>query len=193
MTTWFTSDLHFSHKNIVKFTNRGMETTKENHDEWLVNLWNSQVKPGDLVWHLGDFSFDHDINRQVALLKRLNGVKHFVKGNHDNRRVLDELRKQNAVQWWGDYKEVKIGTETAVLCHFPFAVWHKQHYGSWHLHGHSHGNYLTEKGKILDVGLDSAYNLFGFHAFFTEAYIEAYMKTRKVEVLDHHVERKGEM
>ena len=33
---WFTSDLHFFHKNIVKFTNRGKETSLEDHAEWLV-------------------------------------------------------------------------------------------------------------------------------------------------------------
>ena len=52
MTKFYTSDLHFFHRNIVKFTNRGEVTTQENHDEWLVNLWNSQVKAGDLVYAL---------------------------------------------------------------------------------------------------------------------------------------------
>jgi calcineurin-like phosphoesterase family protein len=32
--THYTSDLHFRHKNIVKFTDRGNETTKDEHDEW---------------------------------------------------------------------------------------------------------------------------------------------------------------
>lgn len=28
---WFTSDLHWHHKRIVEFTNRGVETNQENH------------------------------------------------------------------------------------------------------------------------------------------------------------------
>jgi len=28
------------------------------------------------------------------------------------------------------------------------------YYGSYHLHGHSHGNYTAE-GRILDVGIDA--------------------------------------
>jgi calcineurin-like phosphoesterase family protein len=191
--TFFTSDLHFYHKNIVKFTNRGVDTTQEDHDEWLKNRWNSQVSKGDLVWHLGDFSFSHDFEATVALLRQLNGVKHFIKGNHDSRRVMEDLVKEKVLHWFGDYKEIKIGRESVILNHYPYAVWHKQHYGAWHLHGHSHGNYVIQKGKILDVGLDSAYNLFGQHRFFTEEDIEQYMKYRSMEILDHHVDRTKEM
>ena len=40
-----------------------------------------------------------------------------------------------------------------VLCHYPLAQWDRKHYGSWHLHGHSHGTYKTG-GKIMDIGVD---------------------------------------
>ena len=193
MTTWFTSDLHFRHKKIVEYTKRGQETTQENHDSWLIDLWNSQVKAGELVWHTGDFCFSRDVDEIEDILRKLNGVKHFIKGNHDDRKILTELKKRNAISWWGDYKEIKLGKQTAVLFHFPMAIWHKQHYGSIHLHGHSHGSYVQESGKILDVGLDSAYNIFGKHKFFTEEDVLEYMQSRKIQVLDHHQQRKGEM
>ena len=194
MTTWFTSDLHFHHKRICEFTQRKNFTSQENHTEWLIDLWNSQVNKGDLVWHLGDFSFSRNADEIEDVLKRLNGVKHFIKGNHDDRKVLTELKKRNAIAWWGDYKEIQIQKQTACLFHFPIAVWHKQHYGSMHLHGHCHGSLQTETGKILDVGLDNTPNVYsGIHKFFSEDDILAYMQQRKVEVLDHHQHRKGEM
>jgi len=40
-----------------------------------------------------------------------------------------------------------------VMCHYPFAHWDREHYGSIHLHGHSHGKHVAS-GKILDVGVD---------------------------------------
>ena len=43
------SDLHISHKNICKFTDRKLVTTQEDHDQWLVDLWNNQVTNSDLV------------------------------------------------------------------------------------------------------------------------------------------------
>lgn len=60
MTIFFIGDAHFGHKGIINF-----ETTKSfrpfstivEHDEELVRRWNSVVKKGDLVWHLGDFCF----------------------------------------------------------------------------------------------------------------------------------------
>ena len=52
----YTSDLHLFHKNIVKFTNRP-DMNVEDHIEWIITLWNSQVKLGDTVYHLGDFCF----------------------------------------------------------------------------------------------------------------------------------------
>jgi hypothetical protein len=41
------------------------------------------------------------------------------------------------------------------MFHFPIMHWHKQHYGSWHLHGHLHGNPSGVPGKALDVGWDA--------------------------------------
>lgn len=184
-TKWFTSDLHFSHKNIVKFTNRGKDTTQEEHDEWLIELWNSQVKNGDLVYHLGDFSFATKINDFLSVLNRLNGTIHFIKGNHDR----EELFVKANVHWL-HYKEINLKGETykTVLFHFPIGSWHKQAKGSIHLHGHSHGNYLDSRGKMLDVGLDSAYNIFGKHKFFNEDEIVQLMREKQIYVSDHHRE-----
>lgn len=191
--TWYTSDLHFGHRNIVKYTNRGLDTTQEEHDKWLIDLWNSQVAKSDVVVHMGDFSFSRNVMEIQRLLQRLNGVKHFIKGNHDDRQVLDILKKNNSISWWGDYKEIKIGGNSTVLFHFPIANWHKQHHGAFHLHGHSHGSYFVEDGRILDVGLDSAYNIFGEHKFFSEEDVLEYMQQRNVVVNDHHTKRTGEM
>ena len=57
MTKLFCSDLHVSHKNICKFTDRKLVTTQEGHDQWIVDLWNKQVTDSDLVYILGDVSF----------------------------------------------------------------------------------------------------------------------------------------
>jgi hypothetical protein len=54
------------------------------------------------------------------------------------------------------------------------------------LHGHCHGSFQPKYGKILDVGLDNAYNAYGQHLFFTEDDIVEYMKYRKNEIVDHH-------
>lgn len=190
-TKWFTSDLHFSHKNIVKFTNRGKDTTQEEHDEWLIDVWNSQVNNGDLVYHLGDFSFATKYNNIRNIVVRLNGNIFMIKGNHDSEEMLDALADDNLFNInWSHYKEIKLKGQDykTVLFHFPIGSWHKQAKGSIHLHGHSHGNYLDSRGKMLDVGLDSAYNIFGKHKFFSEDEVLELMRKKKIYVSDHHRE-----
>ena len=58
-----------------------------------------------------------------------------------------------------------------------------------HMHGHCYGSLGSAKGKILDVGLDSAYNIFGEHRFFTEQDVIEYMQSRELPVADHHKDR----
>jgi len=87
MTTWFTSDTHFGHANIIRYSNRPYDTTEE-HDEALIANWNFSVQPNDEVYHLGDFSFG---NKAMEILPRLNGIIHLIKGNHDHRLSRAEL------------------------------------------------------------------------------------------------------
>ena len=181
--TFFTSDLHFLHKNIVQYTERGVKTSQEEHDSWLVKLWNSQVSKSDRVWHLGDFCMSRKPEDWLKILGKLNGQKFFIKGNHCSSDVLKKLSRDSHWQFH-DYKEIKLGDQHICLMHFPIAHWHRQRYGVWMLHGHLHGNQCAVNGKILDVGLDSAYNIFGEHRFFEFSEIQELMSNKSE--LDHH-------
>ena len=190
MTIYFTSDLHHSHKNIVEFTDRGKVTTKELHNEWLINVWNYTVEKGDLVYHLGDLSFATKYNEIAEFVARLNGRIILLKGNHDREVNLQKLKGDNLIENWHMYKEIKVPLSTNEvqhidLFHFPISSWHKQGYGAWHLYGHSHGNHKSG-GKSLDVGLDSAYNQFKEHRFFSLLDVEHYMNQRAINTVDHH-------
>jgi len=184
----FTSDLHFFHKNICKYTDRNLVTTAEQHDQWLIDLWNSQVNKGDLVYVLGDVSFGK-LDQTIKILSQLNGQIIVIKGNHDKREELNKLNELNLIQNWHDYKEITINKQPICLFHFAIAAWHKQGYGAWHLFGHSHGTF-ENTGLSLDVGIDSSYNYFGEHKLFTFEDIEGIMKTKTFEVQDHHKDRR---
>lgn len=186
---WFTSDLHHKHKRIVEFTDRGRYTNVDDHTDWIRNIWNSTVAKGDIVYHLGDFSFASKKEEVFEFAKSLNGNIIMIKGNHDRTETLDYLKDNNAISAWYDYKEIKLGGDiSTVLFHFPISSWHKQVYGAIHLHGHTHGNLKEEfsQGKILDVGLDNAYNRSGIHKFFSEEEIVRIMENRTARVNDHH-------
>lgn len=146
---WFTSDLHFGHRAMIKHCRRPFADIDE-MDRVLIQNWNDRVQPRDHIFVLGDFSFRPNAET-LAILAKLKGVKYLLLGNHDRRLSSAALSMfDGGVE---DYHEIKVDDQDIVLCHFAFRSWNKMHYGSWNLHGHSHGN-LKPQGKQLDVGVD---------------------------------------
>lgn len=158
---WFISDTHFGHKNILVFGNGRPFANIEEHDEAIIQNWNERVKPGDRVYHLGDFAMAHHEKIQ-KILSRLNGQKFHIRGNHD-KNMRGEILEHFV--WSRDYFKLKVpdedsssptGKQEIVLCHYPMEIWDKRHYGAWHLHGHCHGNLAQDKRQItrFDMGVD---------------------------------------
>ena len=56
---WFTSDEHYAHSRILKYSNRPFSSLDEMHDTLIQNN-NKIVKKNDTVYHVGDFTFIHD-------------------------------------------------------------------------------------------------------------------------------------
>lgn len=112
--TFFTSDTHFGHSNIIRYCNRPYNSVEE-MDEDLIKRWNAIVKKDDIVYHLGDFSFYMTKEKVSSIVRRLNGTIYLIKGNHD--------KKPN--QWYRDcgFKEVYdhpiIYKEFCLLSHEP--------------------------------------------------------------------------
>mgnify|MGYP003346155505 FL=1 len=116
----------------------------------MVESWNEVVDPYDTVYHLGDIAFSRD--RIHPVLLRLNGRIKYLLGNHDKSRP----RVPHDWECLGGYHEIRGLPQLIVLNHYGQRVWNKSHYGSWHLHGHSHGS-LPPLGRSVDVGVDSPY------------------------------------
>ena len=191
---YFTSDWHIQHKKIVEFTDRGICTTQKNHDDWLLDTVNSSgITNNDQLWILGDFAFNQDVKYLSEFLNKIKGQKFIIKGNHDNSKTLNALVESKVLQGWYQYKKINVNIDNTdkdvCLFHFPIMSWEKQGRGSWHLHGHSHGNLQGSQGFMLDVGIDNAYNLYGEHKVFTEEMIKEYMQKQTQYTSDLH--RKG--
>jgi len=153
---WFTSDTHFNHGNIVQFCNRPYEDLAE-MTAALIENWNSCVKPGDVIYHLGDFALtwgkQHD-ELIDSLLTQLNGNKFLITGNHDREPVTRNPRWTKVAPYHELTVDIGGVKQPIVLCHYAMRVWNRSHYGAWMLHGHSHGTLRDLGGKILDVGVD---------------------------------------
>ncbi len=84
MSKFVTSDLHFGHKNIIKYCNRPFNSVKK-MDNILIQNWNDLVGKTDEIYVLGDFFMKRKNDRHYieSILKRLNGKIHLILGNHD--------------------------------------------------------------------------------------------------------------
>lgn len=164
---WFTADSHFGHKNIIKYCDRPYDSVEE-MDRDLIENWNDLVDKEDEVYHLGDFSLDFKITKQVVPL--LNGKKHLICGNHD----LCHSSNHGASAYFQRYLEagfasvqeesfLNISGQTVRLCHLPYfdtddidgrLPEHKpDNDGKWLLHGHVHLRW-RQNDRQINVGVD---------------------------------------
>ena len=155
MTTWFTSDTHFGHGNIIKYCDRPFQH-KEEMDREMTRRWNTVVQPRDEVFHLGDFSF-HKVEKSKHILNQLNGKKYLVLGNHDkSRKTMEEMgwevicEKNEHIPHPFTTLDGKL--ITAQLAHNPE---HLNTEGNYNLYlcGHVHEKWVR-RGKIINVGVD---------------------------------------
>ena len=145
INTWFISDTHFGHKNILEYEReaRPFSSIEEMHEVMIEN-WNRVVGSQDIVYHLGDFAFGRH-NIQIA--ERLNGKKRLVMGNHDTYPTADYLK-------YFDKLYGVVFYERCILSHTPV---HPNGLGSrWMLnvHGHLHSNRVK---KLNDDNIQLAY------------------------------------
>jgi calcineurin-like phosphoesterase family protein len=154
MNVWFTSDTHFKHKNILKFcpnTRRGADP--DEMTEIMIQVWNEKIKPGDIVYHLGDVCFARQ-EETNAILARLNGDLHLIQGHHDKVVV-----NGGAEKFWKSiqpYLRAKVNGQDIIMFHYPIKEWDSMHYGSWHLYGHVHGKDMgLNDRRAMDAGIDN--------------------------------------
>lgn len=163
---WFTSDTHWGHSNILEFCKRPFSSVEEMNQK-LIENWNSVVKPGDTVFHLGDFAWGGS-QMWNSILDQLNGDIYLIKGNHDDKNIRQGY--MNRFKWVGYQMKINVGNRAIYLNHFPFLCYGGSYRGVenvvYSLHGHTHLNTHDMNGKDiqrlnmcfptqLDVGVDA--------------------------------------
>ena len=169
--TWFTSDTHFGHANIIRYCDRPFADVEEMR-EALTDRWNSVVAPGDRVFVLGDFALGR-IAETLTVLDDLHGAKHLLVGNHDRPFDPDPRRRS---EWTSRYlaagfRSVTNGTigysllgeHPVLMGHFPYhgdsqdedryADQRPEDTGLPIVHGHVHTEWRLN-GRQLNVGVD---------------------------------------
>ena len=150
---YYIADMHFGHKNILKYDKRPFAGTGQ-MDEEIIRRWNELVCDDDTVYVLGDAFFIKSEERSIEIMKRLNGHKRLIRGNHD-RNNGKLLKLWESVS---EYEEIKDGGHLVVLSHYPMMFYNHQHDGAVMLYGHVHNTReweLVEKWQqeLLQTGI----------------------------------------
>lgn len=156
---FYISDIHFGHSNVLELSGRPFIAIEE-HDDFIIDVWNATISDNDDVYIIGDFAYRNKIGIEVYL-KKLRGRKHLIIGNHD----LQFLNKANsAYEYFSSINQmtmIKDGEEHVVLCHYPMAEWSGYFRGWYHVHGHIHNaknnpafKFLRNEPKALNAGVD---------------------------------------
>ena len=159
---WFTSDLHFFHERIIQYCNRPWNNAQE-MGEALIGNWNSAVHPTDDVFILGDLAMGGNSKAPLLanILRRLNGNKYLIPGNHDTY-VLRSEECLEQITVLPPLVEIRVpdqdafkGRQKIVLCHYAMKIWNGSHKGAWSLYGHSHHSMPPDYDtKSFDIGVD---------------------------------------
>lgn len=159
--TWFTSDWHLRHANIIKYCHRPFKDVEEMNQTILRNFW-EKVMPYDEVYFLGDFCFKDSGDKLVNFMQEIKDkhIKfHLILGSHDKRWEGGSTLNKHCASV-SNMKNIEVEEQAITLCHYPMMTWHKSHYGSWQLFGHHHSSIITMRilnnlpGKKMNVCAD---------------------------------------
>lgn len=180
---YFTSDLHFGHRNVIKFCERPFEDVKEMNKE-LIDRWNARVKPNDYIFVLGDTFWFNSRHDTLKIVSQLNGQMYFLLGNHDkasqfelciekldNFHILSDIVQLSVDCGASDFLRSHFeGLDSSTkwlgfcLCHYPLACYSGSGY-RYQLFGHIHSRkdmpmmefgrpILINNTRCMDVGVD---------------------------------------
>jgi len=153
----YTSDLHFSDEKILRVCDRPFDSV-DAMNQALIQNWNGKISDMDTVYILGDIfpCAGSDESVIINLVRKLNGKKVLVVGNHDEE-YLQALEYSKLFESIKHIAFVTDSDKEIVLCHYPLMSWRNDENNSIHLYGHLHNKDLPEVRKYYEG--KSAYNV----------------------------------
>lgn len=147
---FFIADTHFGGENIRRYENRPFKTAEE-MDRALIENWNRVVAAEDTVYVLGDFSDYEDEEKDREILKRLNGTKILVMGNHDRHRTPQEWRELGFAECF--FLPV-LYKEFFLLSHEPLYINTNMPYANFYGHVHANPSYKDASRQSVCVSVE---------------------------------------
>ena len=143
----YIADCHFYHRRLnTEMDIRGFPSVEEMNAH-MIRQWNAKVTKNDTVYILGDFSLTGGFQTS-GILDCLNGKKHLITGNHDDRYLKDNFFEDRLLQSINPYQEIRDNGRTVILSHYPVFCYKGQYRKdkqdrplSYMLYGHVHNTH----------------------------------------------------
>ena len=121
---WFTSDTHYDHKNICRATTAWTEfedTTRDfssldRMNDELVFWINNRVSQDDILFHLGDWSFNGFENIRKFRERIVCKNVHLILGNHDHHIERNKDNIQSIFSSVNEYLSLDISRVAKTKC-----------------------------------------------------------------------------
>ena len=175
---YYISDHHFHHEGIIEYESRPFENLFD-MDTFMESAWNTRVSSKDTIVHGGDLalgSIRGYKSRITYLMKRLNGYKILVKGNHERSRKTSLAVGFDEVHSY--YFE-----DGVLVIHNLMANWdrliHQIEKADYVLYGHVH-ELLLEDPRV--VGQEKFINISVEHLDYIPRTIEELIVIRKKQL-----------
>lgn len=165
---YFTSDWHLFHDNILHMNERPFDNCEIMY-QYILNQIDKNLSENDYLFILGDVLWGSQETKLHSLADRLHCKICLILGNHDKQKnISDEYPEGRNFSYFysvsrADYITIVSKNyafqQEIYLSHYPALTWAGKSRGSWHFHGHTHGNiddYNESQPDLrVDVGLDS--------------------------------------
>lgn len=136
---WIVTDTHYRHEKIKTFCGR-----PNDFEDRIINSIMQYVKPGDVLYHLGDFSWDREW--PIMPHNSIPCTQILIRGNHDKETDSYYMKCGFAAVTNGVI--LKVAGKRVRLSHYPVV----DESCDMNIHGHFHNNDPARWHMGFDVG-----------------------------------------
>lgn len=152
MAIFVTSNMQLGRPTSMKKYKRDFESVDDMNTH-LINSWNDVVKPGDVVYHLGNFAWDPKTAQDTLL--RLNGEIKILVAEHD--KPIEILAEKNMLR-----SGVSIVTQVevldtlkCVLSYWPLQAWPNKSKRYYSIIGYPDKKFKSDpKTRVINISSD---------------------------------------
>lgn len=152
MRRFVTSNLQLGRPSAIEIYNRPFDNVDE-MTEGLIERWNSVVKDGDLVYHLGNFAWDPKTAQHA--MSKLKGTIWFIPGEYDDA-IIELAGKGMLINGAKVERQIMpLHKMKSTISYWPLGKWPGANEDYWSIIGYPDKAFKSDpKQKTINASTD---------------------------------------